>query len=307
MNQQNVLVTGSESMIGKHLINYLKSLNRYNVIGISHKDIDLTNQGMVHGLYSQYKPDYVYNLAGVNGNVNWSQSHQAEIFWSTSQIALNSLYNAWLFGIKKCVNIISSCAIADLGNKPLKAEELWNGLPNETIEAHGLAKRVWDAYSRQLYRQYGFKSVCAIVNNCYGPYDNLDISKTKAVMGIVKRFVDAKERELPYVECWGHGLVFREFVYANDAARALVSVMDKYDNPLCPLNISSKDEVSIRDLTNLVAKLVGYTGEIRWDESKPSGQLRKSLDITDMGKYVDFEFTPLEEGLKQTIEWYKGN
>lgn len=247
----------------------------------------------------------MFNLAGFNGNIAFSKKFPSDIFYKTSQIALNCLYYAEKYGAEKCVNIISSCAIADLGDKKLKAEELWNGPPNESIEAHGFAKRIWDAYSRQLYKQHGFNSVCAIVNNCYGEYDNTDMEKTKAVMGIIKRISEAKRDNLSYIECWGTGQVFREFVYAKDDANCLIDVYENYDNPMCPINISTEDEISIFDLTYKIAGIIGYEGEIRWDTTKPDGQKRKSLDISNMREFITNEFTPIEVGLQNTIDWYQ--
>ena len=300
-----ILITGGSSMIGRHLYDCLIRRGYETPYILDGRYlVDLTNQRETEELFAIVKPEYVFNLAGYNGNISFSQKYQADIFFKTSQIALNSLRYAYESGAEKCVNILSSCAIADLGDKKLKAEELWNGPPNKTIEAHGFAKRVWDAYSRQLYKQHGFNSVCAIVNNSYGEYDNTDIEKTKAVMGIIKRVVLAKRQNLPAIECWGTGQVFREFVYAGDVANALIDVMENYDNPLCPINVSTEDEISIYDLTYKIAKIVGYEGEIKWDTTKPDGQKRKSLDISNMREYVKSEFTPIDTGLAQTIKWY---
>ncbi len=303
---RNVLITGGQSMIGRHLQDILLE-DGVHVFATDHKVLDLLDLKTTLEYFKSCKPEYVINLAGFNGNISFSKKYPADIFYQTSQIALNCLHSAHAVGVKKCVNILSSCAIADLGDKPLKSSELWNGLPNESIEAHGLAKRVWDAYSRQLYKQHGFNSVCAIVNNCFGPYDNLDENKTKAVQGIINRILDAKGKNLPKIECWGSGKVYREFVYAKDAARALIHVMLNYNNPMLPINISAKNEISIFDLTLMVADIIGYTGEIVWDTTKPDGQIRKSLDITDMELYVPFEFTPLRQGLEETIDELRKN
>jgi nucleoside-diphosphate-sugar epimerase len=306
LENKKILITGGQSMIGRHIQDILhKEYPSVEVDATNHEYVDLLNLDQTLSYFSCSKPDFVINLAGYNGNISFSKKYPADIFYQTSQIALNCLHIAHEVGVKKCVNILSSCAIADLGNKSLKTSELWNGLPNETIEAHGLAKRIWDAYSRQLYKQYGFNSVCAIVNNCFGPYDNLDENKTKAVQGIINRILDAKLNNLPKIECWGSGKVYREFVYAEDAARALLHVLMNYDNPMLPINISAKNEVSIFDLTLLIAEIVGYKGEIIWDASKPDGQLRKSLDTSDMEFYVSFEFTTLKDGLEKTIDYCK--
>jgi nucleoside-diphosphate-sugar epimerase len=314
LENKKVLITGGESMIGRHLQDIFNDeYPNTTVVATTHKkriidkqfSVDLLDYNDTKNFFKKVKPDYVINLAGYNGNIGFSKLYPADIFYQTSQIALNCLKCSHIVNAEKCVNILSSCAIADLGNKPLKSSELWNGLPNHTIEAHGLAKRMWDAYSRQLYLQHGFMSVCAIVNNCFGPYDNLSENKTKAVQGIINRVIRAKLTKQPSIECWGSGQVFREFVYAKDAARGLIHTLLNYNSPMIPLNISSKNEISIYDLTLMIADIVGYTGEILWDKTKPDGQLRKSLDTTDMEKYIQFEFTPLRVGLEETITWYK--
>lgn len=303
--EDSILITGGSSMLALHLGRYLNSLGYLNVNGTSHQLVDLLDYKQTWDEFNVYSPKYVFNLAGFNGNIAFSQKYQADIFYKTSQIALNCLKAAQEHKVKKCVSILSSCAIADVGDKELEECDLWDGKPNETIEAHGFAKRVWDAYSRQLFKQHGCNYVCAIVNNSFGEYDNTDIDKTKAVMGIIKRVVDAERKGLEEITCWGTGDVYREFIYAGDVAKGLTEVMTEYNNPMIPINVTSRDEISILELTNKIVKLVGYKGKVSWDTTKPDGQKRKSLSKTRMNEFLSIDFTPIDEALQNTIKWYQ--
>jgi len=315
ISYSRLLITGSNSMLGHAIKRELMiprdedRLKRHQttVYNTSHTHVDLTKYEACRNWFYHAQPDYVIHLATYSGNVQFNQTYPADTFFNTSQMALNVLRACQEYKVKKVVSVLSSCAIADLGDVPLKESDLWAGPPNKSIESHGFAKRVLDAYSRQLNKQYGLNAVCCILNNSFGPYDSTDLKKTKVVGALIKKFIEAKRNHRQTVECWGSGKPLREFVYCEDAAEGILQVLERYDDPNEPINITSDVEISIKDLTELIADVVGYKGEITWDTSKTDGQMRKKLDSTKMKKYLDFQITPMRDALVATVDWYERN
>jgi GDP-L-fucose synthase len=304
--KKRVLVTGSKSMIGTQVRFHLMYQGA-SVCSCDHSWIDLLDFNRTKEVFTHSKPDYVIHLATYSGNIQFNQKYPADTFFRTTQMGLNVLRASQELGIKKVVSILSSCAIADCGKEELSESDLWMGKPNASIECHGFAKRNLDAYSRQISRQYGLEYVCCIVNNSYGPKDSFSIEKTKVIGALIKKFVDAQKQNLDEVVCWGTGKPLREFIYCNDAGDGIVQVLEKYDDVNEPINITSGQEISIKDLTIMIADIVGYKGAIKWDVSKGDGQMRKKLNMDKMNKYINIKFTPLRQGLEKTIQWYKEN
>lgn len=306
LNGKKVLVTGPNSMVGRCVWDALKD-REAKVIPVSHEASDLLSLGRTKAIFHTFKPKYVIHLAGYNGNVAFSQKYPADIYYQTTQIGLNVLKCCQDYNIKKLVSVLSSCAIADKGDYVLQEEDLWEGLPHESIEAHGLAKRNLHAYSRQLKKQYDLDAVCVTLQNSYGPFDSWDENKTKAIAAIIKRFINAKDQGLSSVTCWGTGVAQRSFIYCKDAGEAIVQSLERFEDVETPLNIGTDKEITIKELVSLIADLVGYEGEILWDHSKPDGQLRKFLDNSRMKQILNVKFTPLSAGLVETIKWYREN
>jgi GDP-L-fucose synthase len=306
ISNKSVLVTGANSMIGENVCKALAK-RKVKLFKTIHNQVDLLSKEATYNWFNHASPEYVIHLATYSGNVQFNQKYPADTFYNTTQIGLNVLKACQDYQVKKVVSIISSCAIADLGDKILEESDLWKGLPNYSIESHGFAKRMLDAYSRQLSKQYDIDAVTCILNNSYGPGDSLDLNKCKVVGSLIKRFVDAHRNKLDEVVCWGSGRPLREFIYCKDAGEAIVQTLERYNDPMLPLNITSDEEVSIRELTEMIVELTGYTGKVTWDTTKTDGQLRKKLSSVRMHGYLDFPITPIKEALKETIEWYEQN
>lgn len=299
-------------MIGRTVINSLLK-RRADILCPSHQQCDLLDINNLRKHLSSYHIDYVVNCCGYNGNIQFNQKYPADIYYQTVQMNLNVLKFCQEQKVKKVVSILSSCSYAD-GSAVLEEKNFWNGLPHETVECHGLAKRTILAYSRQLHKQYGLTVVSVVLNNSYGPYDSFDINKTKVIGGLIKKFIEAKkgERSEPKqgksssVICWGTGAARRSFVYSEDAAEGVVRALERYEDPYEPLNISGDADIPIRDLALLIKNIVGYNGEIEWDTSKPDGQNSKTLSTTKMLSILDWTpQTSLEDGLRKTVNWYK--
>lgn len=307
LKDSKVMVTGASSMIGRNIITALSN-REAKVFPVYHDEYNLISPDQTYEAYMVSQPDYVIHAAGFNGGIKFNKEYPATIFYRTSMMALNVLEMARAFSVHKTVSILASCSYPDIKKEKFEESDLWNGKSHDSVECHGLSKRVLDAFSRQVSKQYPLtQCVSTILTNSYGPYDSYDPNKTKVVGALIKKFVDAKDQGLKKVECWGTGAPLRDFLFSEDAGELIVQVLEKYDDPFSPINLGSGTETSIKELTEVIAELVGYQGEIVWDTSKPDGQYRKFLSTDKMQEVLDVNVTPLKDGLRKTIDWYKNN
>lgn len=283
----------------------IQALSKNQTIPINHEDGDLTKQNVFLEFIKQHKPERFINLAAFSGNLNFNQTYPDKTFEHNVRIGLNVFGEWFTWGkAKKAINVIPSCAYPDFS--VLQESSLWEGKCNYTIESHGLARRCIEGYTRQLNKA-GARIVTCVVNNSFGPGDSFNPEKTKVIGGLINKFVEAKETDKNHVVCWGTGAPLREFIYCEDVAACLLQVLDNYEDLQEPLNIGSGQEISIKELSEMIARIVGFTGDIYWDTSKPDGQMRKKLLCKKMQKYITYNFTPIEVGLRKTIEWYYAN
>jgi GDP-L-fucose synthase len=302
----SVLLTGSTSMIGKFTLSALEDRG-YHIITPDKDELNLLDveqvkkyMGLLYDPFLGHQPKYCIHLAGWNGGIEWNKLYPYTIMDRTLTMFLN--LTRFLPDSTKLVSIISSCAYPDFGSE-MTENSLWVGPANKTVECHGYAKRMFDPINRCLNKERGMTAVSAIVNNSFGPYDSFHPHKTKVVGALIRKFLEAKQQGLDKVTCWGTGSPLREFVYAKDVGEAMVEVMEVYQDSNQPINITSDQEISIKGLTEIIAEVVGYNGEIVWDTSKPDGQMRKKLSKS----WLKFNITPLKDALKETIEWYIEN
>jgi len=293
------LVLGSESMIGRQICNILP-----DCVGISHKYYDLTDILSCYDAFKGFQFRNVIHLAGFNGGIGLNLSRGADIFHTTSLINLNVLKCCQLFKVDKVISVLASCSYPDLKDKVLEESDIFKGECNSTVASHGMAKRLLLSYSRELNKQYGLKTICPILTNCYGPGDRFSPERTKVVGAAVKKICDAKINNTPSITFWGTGNPLREIMHCRDAATCLTKLLTSYDDYQNPINIGSDQEISIRDLVSTIARLCEYYGAIVWDTDKPDGQMRKKLSTAKMKDYISHDMTPLEEGLRETIKYY---
>lgn len=297
------LVLGSTSMVGRHLTRILPQKGFY---GAKHESWNLLNYDTCEALFDSVQANnetIVYNLVGFNGGLPLNLSRPADIYYESSQLNLNVLKCCQQFKVKKVISIISACSYPST-EYAMKEEDILNGYPNPSVECHGFAKRTIFEYSRQLYKQYGLKSVSTILTNCYGDGDRFDLKRTKVVGAAVKRICDAYQNGEKSVTFYGTGNPVRELMYAGDAAHCLVQIAEKYEDYMNPINIGSDQHLSIKELVSRIVNIVGYTGEILWDTTKPDGQMMRMLDNNKMYKYVDHKMTDFNDGLRETIKYY---
>ena len=301
-----VLVTGGEGFLGRAIVDKLLEKGAKPIV-LRHGDVNLHDlQTLIHYLGS-VKPDYCIHAAGYNGGIEFNRMYPADILFSNSIMALNLHHACEWAGVKKLISIMTSCAYPDTGMEILKEEDFWNGLPNETIRAHGIAKRVLQAASEAYSKQYEFNSVSVCVTNLYGPNDTFNLIRTKVVGALIKKFVEAKINEDDQVECWGTGAPMREFMYVDDAAEAIVQALQKYEDNTTPLNIGTGSDISIKQLVEYINEAVDYEGKVFWNTDKPDGQMKKLLSVEKMKEYISIEPIEVKEGIAKTVKWYSLN
>lgn len=303
IRKEKILLLGGSGFVGINLKNKISS--NYLVISPTHRQCDLLNKENIDNWLIDEDPDIIINAAALSGGIIWNQQNCDIIFHDNTIMALNLLNSAAkTHSVRKVISLISSCAYPDL-DKDIVEEDMWNGEPNISIRYFGLYKRNVIAYSNALNKQFPKKKfLCPIINNMYGPYDSTDMYKTKVVMATIKKIVDAKEKNLSFVEFLGTGKPTRQFTYVGDAADAILKLVETdIDEPL--INITTNEETSILELVKTVCDIIKYKGEILWDTTKTDGQMRKSMNGDRAKKLLGFEAnTSLKEGLKKTIDWY---
>jgi GDP-L-fucose synthase len=258
-------------------------------------------------MYEDMKPDIVIHLAAVVGGIGANLERPAEFFYKNLMMGVQLIEQGRLRNIEKFVAIGTICAYPKFTPVPFKEEDLWDGYPEETNAPYGLAKKMLLVQSQSYRAEYGFNSIFLLPVNLYGPGDNFNPASSHVIPALIKKCVDAVESGADHIDCWGTGNVSREFIYAADAAEGILLATEHY-NDSEPVNIGAGFEITIRQLSEKIAGLTGFSGELRWDSSRPDGQPRRCLDVSRAKKHFGFEAkTPFDEGLKATIDWYRAN
>ena len=302
-----VTVTGGKGFLGSHLIKKLEAYDCRQIKVADLPEYNLTNIPDIQRMYEETKPQIVIHLAAKVGGIGFNQEKPAELFYDNLIMSAQLLHEAYVRKIEKFVALGTICAYPKFTPVPFKEEDLWNGYPEETNAPYGLAKKMMLVQSQAYRQQYGFNSIFLLPVNLYGPGDNFNPHSSHVIPALIKKCFDATDAHDDKIEVWGIGSATREFFYVEDAAQAICMAADAY-NKSEPVNIGAGFEISIKELTELIAKLTGFQGKITWDKSKPDGQPRRMLDTTKALK--EFMFTAktnLTTGLIKTIDWYKEN
>jgi GDP-L-fucose synthase len=302
---KRVIVTGGAGFLGSYVVEKLKKRGCKDVFIPLVEDYDLTKEANTIKLYQNYPANIVIHLAAVVGGIGANRENPGKFFYDNLVMGAMLMEYARQFEVDKFVAIGTICAYPKFTPIPFKEEDLWNGYPEETNAPYGLAKKMMLVQSQAYRAQYGFNSIFLLPLNLYGPRDNFNPNSSHVIPALIKKFIEAVEEGKEEVVCWGTGKPTRGFLYVEDAAEGILLAAEKY-NKSDPVNLGTDLEMSIKDLAELIAKLIEFKGKIRWDTSKPDGQPRRRLDTTraerEFGFKVKMDF---EEGLKRTIEWYK--
>ena len=304
LNDKKILLTGGAGFLGKHvakkLIEHGAEEKNVYVPRSSEKDLRKyeTCEEIVKGC------DLVIHVAGKVGGIGFHQKHSAEAFYDNAAMALNLIEASYRAGVKKFVGVGSVCSYPKFAPIPFREDDLWNGYPEETNAPYGLAKKMMLVQSQAYREQYGFNAIHLLMVNLYGPGDHFDLLNSHVVMALIGKVADAKKNNKDFIEVWGTGSPTREFLYAEDAAEGIVLAAEGYDKG-DPVNLGSGIEISIKELAELICRLMDYRGEIRWDRTKPDGQPRRALDVSRAEREFGFKAkVDFEEGLRRTIDAY---
>jgi len=301
---RRVVVTGGAGFLGGYVVDGLRRCGCKNILVPRIEDYDLVKSDDIARMYDDMQPDVVIHLAAVVGGIGANREHPGEFFYKNLMMGVQLIEHGRLRGIEKFVAIGTVCLYPKFTPVPFKEETIWNGYPEETNAPYGLAKKMLLVQSQAYRAEYGFNSVFLVPVNLYGPGDNFDPASSHVIPALIKKCVDAIDSGAGYIECWGTGKVSREFIYVADAAEGILLATEMYNKPEA-VNIGVGFEITIKDLVERVAKFTGFSGEIRWDSSRPDGQPRRCLDTSRAKEYFGFEAkTSFDEGLKATIDWY---
>ena len=307
LSTKRICITGGAGFLGTHLQAQLRKRGAKELFIPTYPEYDLVKSEDITRIYEDAQPDIVIHLAAKVGGIGANREKPGEFFYDNLMMGVQLLHQAWQRGIAKFVAIGTICAYPKYTPIPFKEEDLWNGYPEETNAPYGLAKKMLLVQSQGYRQQYGYNSIYLLPVNLYGPGDNFNPATSHVIPALIKKCVDAREAGESEIIAWGDGSPTREFIYVEDAAEAIALATERY-NASEPVNIGSSFEISIKDLTELVTRLTGFTGAIRWDTSKPNGQPRRKLDTSRAKEYFGFEsHTNFEDGLKRTIAWYEAN
>jgi GDP-L-fucose synthase len=299
-----IYVAGHRGMVGAALVRLLRAKGFSNLLLRTRAELDLCDARAVQAFYEKNRPDYVIVAAAKVGGI-WANATQPVEFLSENlQIELNLINGAHTAGVKKLLFLGSSCIYPKLAPQPIKEETLLTGSLEPTNEPYALAKicgiRLCQAYAKQ----YGANFISAMPTNLYGPEDNFDLETSHVLPALLHKFHLAKEQSLPSVTLWGSGAPYREFLHVDDLAQACFFLMETYDLPEL-VNVGCGNDITIRSLAEVVGNVVGYSGKIDWDSSKPDGTPRKLMDVSRLTQLGWKASIPLEEGLRATYQWWR--
>lgn len=301
-----ILVTGGNGFLGKFVTNELKK-NNANFFVSRRVDFDLTRETEVVRLLQTTRPDLIIHLAAAVGGIRETKQNPGKFFYDNLMMGTMLMEQARRFGVAKFVAVGSVSAYPKSTPVPFCEEDLWDGYPEKTMAPYGLAKKMLLVQSESYREQYGFNSIYLLLTNLYGEYDNFDLTTAQVVPAVIAKCCAAKARKDQFVEIWGTGAATREFLYAGDAAVAILRAAAFY-NESNAVNVGTGIETKITDLVRLIADIVGFNGKVRWNINEPDGDLRRCLNVSKAREKFGFTAdTALGDGLRRTINWYLKN
>ena len=299
-----IVVTGGAGFLGSAVVDGLRNRGYENIIVPRSSNYDLRNQEAIVRLYRDAQPQVVIHLAAVVGGIGANRANPGRFFYDNAIMGIQMMESARQFGVTKFIALGTICAYPKFASVPFKEEELWNGYPEETNAPYGLAKKMMLVQAQAYRAQYGFNAIYLLPVNLYGPGDNFDLESSHVIPALIRKCVEAKENNDEQIVLWGDGSPTREFLYVEDAAEGIVLAMERY-NGSEPVNLGTGDEISIRDLAQMIAAEVGFSGSIVWDTTKPNGQPRRCLDTSRAQQYFGFRAQQgLREGIAKTLAWF---
>ncbi|TAN57829.1 GDP-L-fucose synthase [Patescibacteria group bacterium] len=299
-----IYIAGHRGMVGSAIKRTLENSGYANFACKTRQELDLLNQQSVTNFFENEKPEYVFLAAAKVGGILANNTYPADFIYQNLQIQNNIIYNAHKYGVKKLLFLGSSCIYPKLAPQPIKEEYLLDGKLEPTNEAYAIAKIAGLKMCQYYKKQYGANFISCMPTNLYGPNDNFDLENSHVLPALIRKFYEAKRDNKNEIVIWGTGMPKREFLYVDDLADACVFLMNQY-NEAEPINVGFGADVMISELAEKIKEIVGFTGNIVYDKSKPDGTPRKLLDVSKINHLGWKAQTALEDGLKKTIEWYE--
>lgn len=298
------VVTGGAGFLGSAVVRGLQARGAGHIFVPRSQDYDLRHHEATLALLHDHQPDIIIHLAAVVGGIGANRARPAEFFYDNLMMGTQLFHEAWKAGVKKFVTIGTVCAYPKFTPIPFHEESLWDGYPEETNAPYGLAKKMLLVQGQSYRQQYGFESIYLLPTNLYGPGDNFDLETSHVIPALIRKCLEAKARGDQQMTAWGTGSPTREFLYVDDAAEGILLAAERYNQP-DPVNLGSGMEISIKHLTELIAEMTGFSGQIIWDSSKPDGQPRRALDTSRATQAFGFTAsTDFRAGIRRTVEWY---
>ena len=304
--QDKIYIAGHRGLVGSAIVRSLKKQGYENVIGRTHRELELTEQASVRAFFEEERPDVVVLAAAKVGGINANQTAPADFAYSNMQIQCNVIKCSHDYHVKKLLFLGSTCIYPRMAPQPIPEDALLTGPLEETNEAYAIAKIAGLEMCRFYKRQYGDDFISCMPTNLYGPYDNYDLEGSHVMPAMIRKFHEAKVSGAPFVELWGSGAPLREFLYVDDMADACVYLLEHYSGEQ-HVNIGTGKELSIRELALLVKKTVGYEGEIVWNQEMPDGTPRKLTDVSKLHGLGWRHKTELEEGIRRSYADFQNN
>lgn len=301
---RRVMVTGGGGFLGQAVVRRLQLSGTDTIFVPRSREYDLRTKDGIDRTLADGRPQLIIHLAAVVGGIGANRENPGRFFYENAIMGIQLMEQARLAGVEKYVTIGTVCAYPKFTPVPFKEDDLWNGYPEETNAPYGVAKRMLLVQGQAYRQQYGFNAIYLLPVNLYGPGDNFDPRSSHVIPALIKKCVDAIETGADHIDVWGTGTASREFLYVDDAAEGIVLAAERYDDPE-PVNLGTGEEITIRQLVELIAEVTGFTREIRWDASKPDGQPRRALDTSRARKLFGFEARHrLIDGLPQAVRAY---
>ena len=297
-----ILITGASGMVGKAFQN-IHFLQNHDFVFVGSVDCDLRDCDAALQLFKRVNPDHVIHLAAKVGGIKANMDYLGDFYKDNILINTNVLEASRLYNVKKVVSLLSTCIYPDKVNYPLTEEQIHNGPPHKSNYAYAYAKRMLDVQSRAYREQYGCNFITAVPNNLFGENDNFDLENSHVIPAMIRKMYEAKLKN-ESVTLWGDGSPLREFTYSKDLAGILLFLLEHYDEPQ-PINVGNTQEVSIKEVAQMIAEILEFRGEIIWDTTKPKGQLRKPSDnskLLELG-WREEEYMNFRKALTETCKW----